>query len=91
MGPFSLVLVIPYHVIIATGAEFDSSTDSRVYIIISGPQKIQTGRLWLDLPEGKDEFADASVEKFSVMGLDVEEVTKVEVKTWLGNEMWRYR
>ncbi|XP_044287456.1 lipoxygenase homology domain-containing protein 1 isoform X2 [Varanus komodoensis] len=71
--------LIPYHIIITTGSEFDSSTDSRVFVIISGPQNLQTGRLWLDLPEGKDEFADASVEKFSVMGVDVEEVKKVEV------------
>uniref|UniRef100_A0A8D0GZA6 Lipoxygenase homology PLAT domains 1 n=1 Tax=Sphenodon punctatus TaxID=8508 RepID=A0A8D0GZA6_SPHPU len=71
--------VIPYHVIVTTGTEFDASTDSRVYIIIMGPQKIQTSRLWLDLTEDKDEFADGSVEKFSVMGLDVGELKKVEV------------
>ncbi|XP_062984875.1 lipoxygenase homology domain-containing protein 1 [Elgaria multicarinata webbii] len=71
--------LIPYHIIITTGSEFDSSTDSRVFVIISGPQKLTTGRLWLDLPEDKDEFADASVEKFSAMGVDVEEVKKVEV------------
>uniref|UniRef100_A0A8B9IIN7 Lipoxygenase homology domains 1 n=1 Tax=Anser cygnoides TaxID=8845 RepID=A0A8B9IIN7_ANSCY len=57
---------------------YDSSTDSRVYIIIMG-QKVQTERLWLDLPEGKDEFADGSVEKFSVWGLDVGEIKKVEI------------
>ncbi|KFQ09587.1 Lipoxygenase homology domain-containing protein 1, partial [Leptosomus discolor] len=71
--------VIPYHITITTGTEYDSSTDSRVYIIIMGPQKVQTERLWLDLPEGKDEFADGSVEKFSVWGLDVGEIKKVEV------------
>ncbi|KGL83888.1 Lipoxygenase homology domain-containing protein 1, partial [Tinamus guttatus] len=71
--------VIPYHITVTTGTEFDSSTDSRVYIIIMGPQKVQTERLWLDLPEGKDEFADGSVEKFSVWGLDVGEIKKVEV------------
>uniref|UniRef100_A0A8B9N7H4 Lipoxygenase homology domains 1 n=1 Tax=Accipiter nisus TaxID=211598 RepID=A0A8B9N7H4_9AVES len=54
-------------------------TDSRVFIIIMGPQQVQTERLWLDLPEGKDEFADGSVEKFSVWGLDVGEIKKVEV------------
>lgn len=73
------VAVIPYHLIITTGTEYDSSTDSRVYIIIMGPQKVQTGRLWLDLPKGKKEFADGSVEKFSVMGLDVGEIKKLEV------------
>lgn len=73
------VAVIPYHITVTTGTEFDSSTDSRVFIIIMGPQKVQTERLWLDLPEGKDEFADGSVEKFSVWGLDVGEIKKVEV------------
>ncbi|XP_061492303.1 lipoxygenase homology domain-containing protein 1 [Rhineura floridana] len=71
--------VIPYHLIITTGGEPGSDTDSRVYVIIMGPEKLQTGRLWLDLPEGQKVFADASVEKFSIMGLDVEEVKKVEV------------
>nr|XP_009664467.1 PREDICTED: lipoxygenase homology domain-containing protein 1 [Struthio camelus australis] len=71
--------LIPYHITVTTGTEFDSSTDSRVYVIIMGPQKVQTERLWLDLPEGKDEFADGSVEKFSVWGLDVGEIKKVEV------------
>lgn len=73
------VAVIPYHITVTTGTEFDSSTDSRVFIIIMGPQKVQTERLWLDLPEEKDEFADGSVEKFSVWGLDVGEIKKVEV------------
>uniref|UniRef100_A0A8C3EMU7 Lipoxygenase homology PLAT domains 1 n=1 Tax=Corvus moneduloides TaxID=1196302 RepID=A0A8C3EMU7_CORMO len=73
------VQVIPYHITVTTGTEYDSSTDSRVFIIIMGPQKVQTERLWLDLPEGKDEFADGSVEKFSVWGLDVGEIKKVEV------------
>ncbi|XP_075595826.1 LOW QUALITY PROTEIN: lipoxygenase homology domain-containing protein 1 [Balearica regulorum gibbericeps] len=71
--------LIPYHITVTTGTEYDSSTDSRVYIIIMGPQKVQTERLWLDLPEGKDEFADGSVEKFSVWGLDVGEIKKQEV------------
>ncbi|NWI83337.1 LOXH1 protein, partial [Dryoscopus gambensis] len=72
-------ILIPYHITVTTGTEFDSSTDSRVFIIIMGSQKVQTERLWLDLPEGKDEFADGSVEKFSVWGLDVGEIKKVEV------------
>ncbi|XP_010185879.1 PREDICTED: lipoxygenase homology domain-containing protein 1-like, partial [Mesitornis unicolor] len=71
--------LIPYHITVTTGTEYDSSTDSRVFIIIMGPQKVQTERLWLDLPEGKDEFADGSVEKFSVWGLDVGEIKRVEV------------
>lgn len=80
------VAVIPYHITVTTGTEYDSSTDSRVYIIIMGPQKVQTERLWLDLPEGKDEFADGSVEKFSVWGLDVGEIKKIEV--YFVNLVW---
>ncbi|XP_074850459.1 lipoxygenase homology domain-containing protein 1 isoform X1 [Carettochelys insculpta] len=87
--------LIPYHLIITTGKEYDSSTDSRVYIIIMGPQKVQTGRLWLDLPKNKKEFADGSVEKFSVMGLDVGEIKKLELghdgatpeSSWLVEEL----
>uniref|UniRef100_A0A8C3PSX0 Lipoxygenase homology domains 1 n=1 Tax=Calidris pygmaea TaxID=425635 RepID=A0A8C3PSX0_9CHAR len=79
-GPAVVFLgLIPYHITVTTGTEFDSSTDSRVFIIIMGPQKVQTERLWLDLPDWKDEFADGSVEKFSVWGLDVGEIKKVEV------------
>uniref|UniRef100_A0A8D0FQN3 Lipoxygenase homology domains 1 n=1 Tax=Strix occidentalis caurina TaxID=311401 RepID=A0A8D0FQN3_STROC len=63
----------------ASNASSPRITDSRVYLIIMGPQKVQTERLWLDLPEEKDEFADGSVEKFSVWGLDVGEIKKVEV------------
>ncbi|XP_019387226.1 PREDICTED: lipoxygenase homology domain-containing protein 1 [Crocodylus porosus] len=72
-------LLIPYHVTLTTGIEPGASTDSRVYIIIMGPQKVQTDRLWLDLMEDKDEFADGSVEKFSVWGADVGELKNVEV------------
>ncbi|PKU27696.1 hypothetical protein llap_22000 [Limosa lapponica baueri] len=82
------VAVIPYHITVTTGTEFDSSTDSRVFIIIMGPQKVETERLWLDLPEWKDEFADGSVEKFFVWGLDVGEIKKVE--TAVAAERHRY-
>ncbi|KAM6364399.1 LOW QUALITY PROTEIN: lipoxygenase homology domain-containing protein 1 [Pluvialis apricaria] len=71
------MFMIPYHITATTGTEFDSSTDS-VFIIIMGPQKVQTERLWLDLPKGKGEFADGSVEKFSVCSLDVVEIKNVE-------------
>ncbi|XP_048706971.2 lipoxygenase homology domain-containing protein 1 isoform X4 [Caretta caretta] len=87
--------VIPYHLIITTGTEYDSSTESRVYIIITGPQKVQTGRMWLDLLKEKKQFADGSVEKFSVMGLDVGEIKKLELghdgatpeSSWLVEEL----
>ncbi|XP_025021880.1 lipoxygenase homology domain-containing protein 1 [Python bivittatus] len=71
--------LIPYHIVLTTGKEFDSSTNSRVFIIIEGPQKHSTGHMWLDLSEGKTQFADGSVEKFSVMGIDVGEVKSVEI------------
>ncbi|KAH0627806.1 hypothetical protein JD844_008220 [Phrynosoma platyrhinos] len=70
--------LIPYHIIVTTGSELGSDTDSRVFLIMMGPQNIRTERLWLDLPEGRDGFADASVEKFYVMGRDVEELKKIE-------------
>ncbi|XP_058024091.1 lipoxygenase homology domain-containing protein 1 [Ahaetulla prasina] len=71
--------LIPYHILLITGKEYDSSTSSRVFIIILGPQENSTGHMWLDLPEGKTQFAESSVEKFSVMGVDVGEVRKIEI------------
>ncbi|XP_059505870.1 lipoxygenase homology domain-containing protein 1 [Stegostoma tigrinum] len=70
---------IPYHITITTGQERDAGTNSRVYIIIMGPMKIQTSRMWLELPEGKTAFLPGSMEKFQVMGLDVGEIKKIEV------------
>ncbi|XP_043570379.1 lipoxygenase homology domain-containing protein 1-like [Chiloscyllium plagiosum] len=70
---------IPYHITITTGQERDAGTNSRVYIIIMGPMRIQTSRMWLDLPEGKNAFLPGSMEKFQVMGLDVGEIKKIEL------------
>ncbi|XP_029436484.1 lipoxygenase homology domain-containing protein 1 [Rhinatrema bivittatum] len=71
--------MIPYHINITTGQEKDGGTESRVYVIIMGLQKVQTARLWLDLPKEKKGFAPGSVEKFSVVGLDVGEIKKMEM------------
>ncbi|XP_056399217.1 lipoxygenase homology domain-containing protein 1 isoform X2 [Hyla sarda] len=71
--------MIPYHFTISTGQDRDAGTESRAYVIIMGPQKIRTERLWLDLPKDKKGFAPGSVEKFSVMGLDVGEVKRMEL------------
>ncbi|KAG8545266.1 hypothetical protein GDO81_021178, partial [Engystomops pustulosus] len=71
--------MIPYHIAITTGQERDAGTESRAYVIIMGPQKIKTERLWLDLPKGKKGFAPGSVEKFSIVGLDVGEVKRMEL------------
>ncbi|XP_073475133.1 lipoxygenase homology domain-containing protein 1 [Aquarana catesbeiana] len=71
--------LIPYHITITTGQERDGGTEARAYIIIMGPQKIRTDRLWLDLPKGKKSFAPGSVEKFSVVGLDVGEIKRMEL------------
>ncbi|XP_075441794.1 lipoxygenase homology domain-containing protein 1 isoform X2 [Ascaphus truei] len=71
--------MIPYHIIITTGQERDGGTESRAYVIIMGPQKVKTTRLWLDLPKGKRGFVPGSVEKFSVVGLDVGEIKKMEL------------
>ncbi|XP_078530890.1 lipoxygenase homology domain-containing protein 1 isoform X2 [Lissotriton helveticus] len=71
--------MIPYHITITTGLDRDGGTESRAYVIIMGTQKIQTARLWLDLPPGKKGFAPGSVEKFTVAGLDVGEIKKMEM------------
>ncbi|KAM4708199.1 lipoxygenase homology domain-containing protein 1 [Discoglossus pictus] len=71
--------MIPYHITITTGQERDSGTESRAYIIIMGPQKLKTDRLWLDHPKGKKAFLPGSVEKFSVVGLDVGEIKRMEL------------
>ncbi|XP_040192273.1 lipoxygenase homology domain-containing protein 1 [Rana temporaria] len=71
--------LIPYHITITTGQERDGGTEARAYVIIMGPQKIRTERLWLDLPKGKKSFAPGSVEKFSVVGLDVGEIKRMEL------------
>ncbi|KAM3939741.1 lipoxygenase homology domain-containing protein 1 [Leptodactylus fuscus] len=71
--------MIPYHITITTGQERDAGTESRAYVIIMGPHRIKTERLWLDLPKDKKGFAPGSVEKFSVVGLDVEEVKRMEL------------
>ncbi|KAG8131287.1 hypothetical protein E2320_017865, partial [Naja naja] len=62
--------LIPYHIVLTTGKEYDSSTSSRVFMIVIGLQENSTGHMWLDLPEEKTQFAACSVEKFSVMGID---------------------
>ncbi|KAE8636810.1 hypothetical protein XENTR_v10003144 [Xenopus tropicalis] len=71
--------LIPYHITITTGLDRVGGTESRAYVIIMGPQKIRTERLWLDLPKDKKGFAPGSVEKFSVVGLDVGEIKKMEL------------
>ncbi|XP_043937953.1 lipoxygenase homology domain-containing protein 1 isoform X2 [Protopterus annectens] len=71
--------IIPYHIAVSTGTERDAGTNSRVYVIIMGPLKIQTARMWLQLPEGKKGFTPGITEKFYVSGLDVGEIKKVEL------------
>ncbi|KAJ7993944.1 hypothetical protein DPEC_G00259930 [Dallia pectoralis] len=71
--------VIPYHFTVSTGMDRDASTTSRVYVIVLGPNDIETERLWLDLPEGKKCFAAGSMEHFHCYGTDVGEIKKVEL------------
>ncbi|KAI4894673.1 hypothetical protein NFI96_015585 [Prochilodus magdalenae] len=71
--------VIPYHFTVSTGADRDASTTSRVYVIIMGPNDLETDRLWLDLPEGKKCFAAETMENFECYGLDVGEMKRVEL------------
>uniref|UniRef100_A0A8C9SD10 Lipoxygenase homology PLAT domains 1 n=1 Tax=Scleropages formosus TaxID=113540 RepID=A0A8C9SD10_SCLFO len=75
----SLGAVIPYHVSVSTGMARDASTTSHVYIIVEGPDHLQTDRLWLDLPHGKNCFVAGSMDHFQTYGADVGEIKKVEL------------
>ncbi|KAE8291828.1 Lipoxygenase-like proteiny domain-containing protein 1 [Larimichthys crocea] len=71
--------IIPYHFTLSTGVERDSATTARVYIIIIGPNDVETDRLWLDLPPGKQSFAAGTMEHFVSYGTDVGEIKRVEL------------
>ncbi|KAL4660900.1 lipoxygenase homology domain-containing protein 1-like [Arapaima gigas] len=71
--------IIPYHVSVSTGMARDASTTSRAYIIVEGPDNLQTDRIWLDLAQGKNCFAAGSMEQFQTFGIDVGEIKKVEL------------
>uniref|UniRef100_A0A3Q4HDX9 Lipoxygenase homology PLAT domains 1b n=1 Tax=Neolamprologus brichardi TaxID=32507 RepID=A0A3Q4HDX9_NEOBR len=73
------VKVIPYHFTLSTAIEHDASTTARVYVIIIGPNDVETDRLWLDLPEGKKSFTAGSMEHFVCYGTDVGEIKRVEL------------
>uniref|UniRef100_A0A8C7S9W1 Lipoxygenase homology domains 1b n=1 Tax=Oncorhynchus mykiss TaxID=8022 RepID=A0A8C7S9W1_ONCMY len=55
------------------------NTTARVYVIVMGPNDIETERLWLDLPEGKKSFAAGTMENFQCYGTDVGEIKRVEL------------
>uniref|UniRef100_A0A673G4B6 PLAT domain-containing protein n=1 Tax=Sinocyclocheilus rhinocerous TaxID=307959 RepID=A0A673G4B6_9TELE len=74
-----VLAVIPYHFTVSTGDGHDASTTSRVYVIIIGPNDLETERLWLDLTDGKTCFAAGGMEHFMCYGLDVGEIKRVEV------------
>ncbi|XP_068166911.1 lipoxygenase homology domain-containing protein 1 [Antennarius striatus] len=71
--------IIPYHFTLSTGVDRDASTTARVYIIIIGPNDMETDRLWLDLPDGKKSFAAGSMDHFVCYGTDVGEIKRVEL------------
>ncbi|XP_042187934.1 lipoxygenase homology domain-containing protein 1 [Callorhinchus milii] len=71
--------IIPYHITITTSVQREAGTMSRAFIIIMGPQRMRTARLWLELPPGKKGFVPGSVENFMVNGLDVGEIKKIEL------------
>uniref|UniRef100_A0A8C7GXC0 Lipoxygenase homology PLAT domains 1 n=1 Tax=Oncorhynchus kisutch TaxID=8019 RepID=A0A8C7GXC0_ONCKI len=71
--------VIPYHFTVSTAMDPDASTTARVYVIVMGPNDIETERLWLDLPEGKKSFAAGTMENFQCYGTDVGEIKRVEL------------
>lgn len=69
---------IPYTVRVSTGDGEDNGTSSNVWIMILGPRKKSTGRLFLELAQ-KNYFAPGSTEIFSIEAVDVDEVKKIEV------------
>uniref|UniRef100_A0A3Q3MN87 Lipoxygenase homology domains 1b n=1 Tax=Mastacembelus armatus TaxID=205130 RepID=A0A3Q3MN87_9TELE len=71
--------IIPYHFTLSTGMDQDASTTARVYIIIIGPNDVETDRLWLDLPEGKNSFTAGAMDHFVCYGTDVGEIKRVEL------------
>ncbi|KAI3372735.1 hypothetical protein L3Q82_023197 [Scortum barcoo] len=87
--------IIPYHFTVSTGMDHDASTTARVYVIIMGPNDVETERLWLDLPEGKKSFTAGTMEHFVCYGTDVGEIKRVELghngvtpeSCWLADEL----
>ncbi|KAF3695639.1 Lipoxygenase -like proteiny domain-containing protein 1 [Channa argus] len=71
--------IIPYHFTLSTGVDRDASTTARVYVIIMGPNEVETDRLWLDLPEGKKSFLAGTMNHFVCYGTDVGEIKRVEL------------
>ncbi|XP_053384453.1 lipoxygenase homology domain-containing protein 1-like isoform X6 [Mercenaria mercenaria] len=69
---------IPYTVRVSTGDGEDNGTSSNVWIMILGPRKKSTGRLFLELAQ-KNTFARGSTEIFSIEAVDIDEVKKIEV------------
>lgn len=74
--------VIPYHFTLSTGVDRDASTTARAYIIIIGPNDVETDRLWLDLPESKKGFVTGTMDHFVCYAADVGEIKRVEVRIW---------
>ncbi|TNM89906.1 hypothetical protein fugu_004140 [Takifugu bimaculatus] len=71
--------IIPYHFTLSTGVDRDGSTTARAYVIIIGPNDMETERLWLDLPEGKKGFVAGTMDHFVCYATDVGEIKRVEV------------
>ena len=69
---------IPYTVRVRTGDDKDSGTESNVWIRIIGTKNKHTGKQYLELVQ-KSGFSPGSVETFSLEGVDVGTVKKIEV------------
>lgn len=78
----SFPTVIPYHFTLSTGVDRDGSTTARAYVIIIGPNDMETERLWLDLPAGKKGFVAGTMDHFVCYATDVGEIKRVEVRIW---------
>ncbi|KAG7271688.1 hypothetical protein CRUP_025549 [Coryphaenoides rupestris] len=57
----------------------DAGTTARAYVIILGPNEVETERLWMDLAEDKTCFAPGTMENFVCYGTDVGEIKRVEL------------
>ncbi|XP_050409617.1 lipoxygenase homology domain-containing protein 1 [Patella vulgata] len=85
---------ISYTVKVMTGKGEDNGTDSNVWVVIYGPKKRRTERLFLELAQ-KSRFEPGSLETFSLEAVDVGEVKQVELghdgtapgTGWFVNEM----
>ena len=72
-----LFSAISYTVRVKTGDDKDGGTEAKVYIVLIGTQA-STKKIDLELVQ-KTEFEPGTAETFSIEGVDVGEIRKIEV------------